>query len=242
MLRWMKRLAALSVMMALLVSAAYAEELRGYDPQEGYVYVNLGQYPQTAEGEYLPIIWRVLSTDEEKAYLASEYVLLAHRVHPDDDEYIAFGGDFAQTEICQFLNSEFIADGFTEEEMALILPHEQYGSFFLLDSADLNNKELGFGTDKSRKAWGTEYAIKVTGLFVYGVGYGSHSPYWTRNQSTTSNYASRCTKDGGELGWIRVVVANEGCRPACYLDMSKIEITGGAGTLEDPYSLGGKVQ
>lgn len=236
----MKALVCVLMVLSMLLPCAQADGLRGYEKDGGYVYVNLGQYPQTEAGDVKPILWRVLSVDEEKAYLASEYVLRARPVHPDDDEYIAFGGDFAQTEMCEYLNSEFAQEAFSEEELALVMPHEQYGNFFLLSSEDLKDKQLGFGTDKSRKAWGTEYAIKVTGLFVYGVGYGKHSPYWTRSQSSTAKYAARCTKDGGELGWIRVVVANEGCRPACYLDMSKARITGGDGTMDNPYTLGGE--
>lgn len=242
MKKWLRALLAAAMALSVLLSCAAAEELRGYDKKDGYVYVTLGQYPQTAEGEMRPIIWRVLSVDEEKAYLASEYVLLAHRIHPDDKEYIAFKADFSQTEMSQFLNGEFAQTAMTEDEMALILPHEQYGSFFLLSSDDLKNKQLGFGTNKARKAWGTEYAIQTTGLFVYEYTYGKHSPYWTLNQSSTAKYAARCTKDEGELGWIRVVVANEGCRPVCYLDMSKACVTGGEGTLEAPYTLGGKAE
>lgn len=238
----MKTMTALALALGMILSFACAEELRGYDKNEGYVYVALGEYPQTAEGEKLPIIWRVLSVEGEKAYLASEYVLRAHRIHPDDNEYIAFKADFAQTEMCQFLNGEFAQEAMSEEELALLMPHEQYGSFFLLSSDDLKNKALGFGTDKSRKAWGTAYAIEQTGLFVYGHDYGGHSPYWTLTQSSTAKYAARCTKDGGEIGWIRVVVANEGCRPACWLDMSKVCVTGGDGTINAPYTLGGKTE
>ena len=78
----MKRFFALLLAGLLLASLAGAEgSLRGYSREEGYVYLQLGKYPQTAEGEELPILWRVLTADEEKAYLLSEYILFARPMH-----------------------------------------------------------------------------------------------------------------------------------------------------------------
>ena len=116
---------------------------------------------------------------------------------------------------------------------------------FLLSRQDLKNKDYGFTNDQSRKAWGTPWALaQMTvnekynrteqALFRYSADRGSHSPYWTRTQGS-NKYSANCTKSKGEIGWIRVVVQNEGCRPACYIDLEKIDITGGAGTLENPY-------
>ena len=65
--------------------------------------------------------------------------------------------------------------------------------------------------------------------------YGSHSPYWVRNQSTSDGRHARCTKDGGQLGHIEVGRENEGVRPAAYLLLDRCRIAGGAGTMEDPY-------
>ena len=67
-------------------------------------------------------------------------------------------------------------------------------------------------------------------------GRGAHSPYWTRTQGR-NGYSANCTKSKGQIGWIRVVVQNEGCRPACLIDLSRVEITGGTGTADDPYML-----
>ena len=228
----------------LLPQLSLAEEgraLRGYSPDGGYVYLNLGETEQTLEGDVLPIVWRVLSVEEDRAYIVSEYVLGNHRIHPDDNEWIAFGADFAKTEMCEFLNGTFAPKVFTEEELSYIVETEKYGRMFLLSSDDPKNKAYGFGTDKSRKAWGTEYAV-ANGLFKYGVGNGSHSPYWTLTQSSTAPYAARCTKAKGNLGWIRVVVENEGYRPACYLDLNACAVVGGKGTLDDPYLLGSRAE
>ncbi len=242
----LKKLLILLLALAMLCCAAYGEgEIRGYDKKEGYVYLTLGSFPQTAEGEEAPILWRVLSADGEKACLLSEYVLEARRIHGDYKEYAnkptakknpGFGGDFTQTEMALYLNGEFAQTRFTDGERELLRADEELGLFFLLSSDELKNKAYGFTSNESRKAWGTEYA-KANGLFVYGSHRGNHSPYWTRTQSSSNTQGARCIKSQGEIGYINVITEDEGMRPACYLDMAKAVISSGAGTKEDPFTL-----
>lgn len=243
----MTRFLVLLLTLCLLAPAALAEEsaaLRGYDSRQGYVYLTLGTFPQTAEGGVDPILWRVLQVKDGRAYILSEYVLEARRIHGDYNEYAnkptnaknpGFDGDFTKTEMAQYLNGEFTAN-FTAGELALLSPDETLGMFTLLSSDELKDKALGFSKDSDRKAWGTEYA-RNNGLFVYGSARGSHSPYWSRTQSTTNRQGARCIKSKGELGYINVITLDEGMRPACWLDMAKVVIVSGAGTLEDPYVL-----
>ncbi|MGN0795238.1 MAG: hypothetical protein ACI4MG_12315 [Aristaeellaceae bacterium] len=243
----MTRFFVLLLTLCLLAPAALAEEsaaLRGYDSRQGYVYLTLGTFPQTAEGGVEPILWRVLQVKDGRAYILSEYVLEARRIHGDYNEYAnkptnaknpGFDGDFTKTEMAQYLNGEFTAN-FTAGELALLSPDETLGMFTLLSSDELKDKSLGFSKDSDRKAWGTEYA-RNNGLFVYGSARGSHSPYWSRTQSTTNRQGARCIKSKGELGYINVITLDEGMRPACWLDMAKVVIVSGAGTLEDPYVL-----
>ena len=71
----MKRILCMliALMLALPVAGcAEAEALRSYNQEDGYVYVTLGRYPQKADGTVLPILWRVLTVDDERAYLCSE--------------------------------------------------------------------------------------------------------------------------------------------------------------------------
>ena len=161
-------------------------------------------------------------------------------MHVNYTEYKTLGKDFGQTDLCHYLNGEFSDTAFTEDELSLLEDFETYGKVFLLDSSDLKNKEIGMGVGKGLKAWGTEYAIKVTGLYVFLRKYGSHSPYWTRNQSTTDLRHARCTKDGGQLGHIVSNRENEGVRPAVYLNLALSEIVSGTGTMDDPYVIGRK--
>ena len=239
------RIFALLLALLLLAPSAMAEDaLRGYDKGQGYVYLTLGTFPQTAEGGVEPILWRVLQVEDGRAYILSEYVLEARRIHGDYNEYAnkpnakknpGFDGDFTQTEMAQYLNGDFTAN-FTAAELALLSPDETLGMFTLLSSDELKDKNLGFSKDNDRKAWGTEYAT-THGLFVYGSSRGNHSPYWSRTQSSTNRQGARCIKSKGELGYINVITLDEGMRPACWLDMEKVVIASGEGTMESPFVL-----
>ena len=68
-----------------------------------------------------PILWRVLSVDEEKAHLASEYVLFAMPMHTNVTEYKKLGGDFGNTQLSKYLNSTFAETAFTKAELSMLL-------------------------------------------------------------------------------------------------------------------------
>ena len=87
MRKMIRMMCALLAMMSLFSAAFAAEELRGWNKTDGYVYLTLGEFPQTAGGYLEPILWRVLSADAEKVYILSEYVLEARRIHGDYNEY-----------------------------------------------------------------------------------------------------------------------------------------------------------
>lgn len=250
-MRKLLRFVCLLMAMMTLLPCVLAEEkrdevsLRGWNKKEGYVYLTLGTFPQTKEGERLPILWRVLSVEDGKALLLSEYVLEARRLHGDYKEYAnkptakknpGFNGDYTQTEMAKYLNGEFASENFYAWERWALAEDETYGLFFLLSADDLKNKDYGFVSNDSRKAWGTEYA-KANGLFVYRAVRGSHSPYWTRTQSTSNKQGARCIKSKGEIGYINVITEDEGLRPACWLRLDQAWIDTGSGTKEDPYTL-----
>lgn len=251
-MRKLLRFVCLLMAMLCLCSAATAEEkgdeipIRGWNEKDGYVYLTLGTFPQTKEGERLPILWRVVTVEDgSRAYLLSEYVLEARRIHGDYKEFAnkpthktkpGFDGDFAQTEMAQYLNGAFVSDNFTDRERGVLTPDETYGLFFLPSADVLKNKAYGFVNNESRKAWGTDYA-KENGLFVYRAVRGSHSPYWAYTQSTSNAQGARCIKSQGEIGYINVITEDEGMRPACWLDLTKDVILSGEGTKEAPFVL-----
>lgn len=180
MKKWILVLCTCYLLSLCIVGVALTEDplLRGYEKGEGYVYLQLGHYPQTVDGDVLPILWRVLDTDSEKAFLLSEYILFARSLHTSLTEYQeVLRGDFAGTELCHYLNTDFAADAFTDDEMAMLLPCENFGKVFLLSREDMMNKEYGLGitnvgTTSLKKikenpgvrAWGTEWAIMNNGF------------------------------------------------------------------------------
>ena len=124
-----RRALCLALWLCLLVpmKAVAFEVLRGYDAQEGYQYVYLGRFPQTAQGDEHPVLWRVLSVKEGQAYLLSEYILFNNRIHSDDEEYAAFGGAFNQTEVFSLLNGPFEQVEITAEEEIYLRERTYYG-------------------------------------------------------------------------------------------------------------------
>jgi hypothetical protein len=224
----------------MLPGLAGAQSLRGYDIGDGYQYIALGAWPQGENGEEAPILWRVLNENGKEALLLSEYILGSGSVHGEDKEdymdYVRFGGVWKLTDMYVFLNETFMAKAFTEGEQALLLDSGELGTVFLPSGEDLSNKAYGFANNKSRMGKGTAYAL-ANGLFKYSTKF---SPYWTRTQSTTELSAARCTKVSGSLGYMRVIVKDEGWRPACRLNLDTAEITSGEGTLESPFVLSAK--
>ena len=149
--RTVKLLLILAAVLILSAPALAEGGLRGYTKEEGYVYLHLGQYKQTADGGVMPILWRVLTTDDEKAYLLSEYILFARALHNNRNEYATFKGDFAQTALCNYLNTTFAEEAFTEAEMSMLLPCENFGKVFLVTREDMKNKDIGLGAWTSKK-------------------------------------------------------------------------------------------
>lgn len=232
----MVTLCVLAAYLCFCLPGALAKDLtlRGYLAGQGWQYVTLGNFPQTLEGGVEPIVWRVLSVTQHSAYLVSEYVLCHRRLEPDDALYVLNGGAFEKTEMYAYLNGAFL-QSFQEDELALLQVTDG-ARVTLLTADDLRNRAYGFGTDVSRGAYGTPYALNH-GLYQYPMEKGNTSPYWTRTQNETNTYAAICTKADGNLGWIRVVVQNEGCRPACTLALQNVRISGGDGTLSNPYQV-----
>lgn len=186
-----------------------------------------------------PILWRVLSADEEQIYLMSEYVLFAAPMHPSMTEYRETGNDFGNTELCRQLNGEFADTAFTETEKAALQSFGEYGKISLPSGNDLNNASMGFSKRKlaTRKAKATEYAIRVTGAFVYQVSMGNDTPYWLCEQADTDKRQARSTKQTGAVGRLHCDAKDVGARPVILLKPGCFRIVSGNGSKENPFVL-----
>ena len=178
--RFSLRVLALMLSVLILFPAAVSgeTELRGYDPENGNFYVLLGQYPQTADGQIQPVLWRVLAVDDEKCILLSEYILFARCMNASLLAYRdEFKGDFGRTDLCAYLNSVFLSEAFTAEEASMLLPMDNFGKVFLPSAKDLKEKSYGLGetlvgsgnikkimANPGLRAWGTEWAIRNNGF------------------------------------------------------------------------------
>lgn len=247
------------VLIAGASAASVSSPLHGYSSDTGYTYVSFGSYPQWIDGgnppdeawnwsrnklldnppvvKPSPILWRVLDAGEDQALLLSEYVLFAHPVHTNVTEYKSLGKHFADTQLSLYLNGEFLESAFTEKESALLIPDEDGRRVTLLTAAQLKSKALGLGTDLARKAWATEYAIRVTNVFVYRIAVGQHTPYWLQEQASSDARHARCIKQSGAIGHIVADRDNEGARPVVILNLAAASIQSGSGTMSDPYIL-----
>ncbi len=213
------------------------DALRGYSKKEGYVYVSLGAYPTDSDGTVRPILWRVLSTDGISAYLLSEYILEAGRIHSDRNTYRSWD----TSDLFMYLNGVFRDTAFSEDDQRLLINRTEDGGLVtLITASEMQSAELGFVSNNARRCLSTDYA-KTTGdpkkLYIYSKGH-CYSPWWSRTRSDTNKNQQRRVMDEGKTGRIDVQAGDLGVRPAVNIDLRVCLILSGAGTMEDPYVLG----
>ncbi len=214
-----KKFVAIFMCLLLACLAAFSEEavLRPYKDNE-YQYVLFGKRP---EGEQTPVLWRVVSADEENILLLSEYVLDNAQAHGDAGIFSEYIG----SDIYKYINNDMAQAFFSEEERAIFASEDALS----LPSPDmLKDKGLGFGTKKSRVAYATEYA-KAKGA-------SEKSSYWMDAVSQTNSRAMRIVLADGTLGFISVESFG-GIRPTLRLNAELVTVDSGSGAMEDPFIL-----
>ena len=172
-------------------------------------YVEFGNYPQTANGEIQPIKWLVLARKGKKMLVVSKYGLDAKRF--DDDS-----NDWKDSEIRQWLNSDFYNKAFNEKDKQFIKSFEG-DKVFLLSKEDA---EKYFFYDSARRCKPTDYAIK-NGAMVYKnnlekveAGYS----YWLLRTPYPSFSNSLYYVDGdGAIYFIIVQIDDVLIRPALWI-------------------------
>jgi exopolysaccharide biosynthesis protein len=222
-----------AAMLLAMMPVAFSEgTLSGYDLKtKTYTYATFGQFPTDADGTERGIIWRVLSVDDSKALLLSEYILEAHRIDPQPRPYVGW----EKSELFLYLNGEFKNKAFSTGEQAALVENDDGGTVTLPTIDELRNTDYGFLSNDERQAKSTEYA-KANGLYVYQ-GRQQYSPYWSRTPSKDHAYAHRRVMDDGKTGYICVEVKNLGMRPEIRVDLNQAVVSGGAGTVDNPYVL-----
>ena len=166
-------------------------------------YIKFGNYPQTANGDIKPIEWQVLEKENNKMLVISKYALEAKR-------FDSSSNNWANSEICKWLNVEFYNKAFSKKEKKIIknssistivYEKKKKSVFFesLLrkeetvksneltdDKVFLLSKEEAekyFANDNARKCKATDYAVK-NGAWVADSSCGDSAGYsywWLRS-------------------------------------------------------------
>ena len=206
--------------------------LRGWDESEGYQYLRFGAYQQEYADE--PILWRVLAVKDGRALLLSELILDAR---PFDSRLPEEGGtnEWEYSELCAWMNEEFINRAFSRFERDIILKNGEAGKVFVPSNAELTNPDYGFlkakyEPDPGRAAAATLHAYDA-GLWKSPS--GETSSYYTRTKPNEKN--AQHVNSSGALGLARIERTNVGVRPALWLNIEYLPFTTGDGSREDPF-------
>lgn len=183
-------------------------ELKGYENNGEYQYVELGYYPYTSTGSEQPILWRVLSANGDMALLRSEYALEA-----------VTGNKYSSID-------DILSD-ITGKALGTLLEHGAITTSSVPSVSDLNSSYYGYakeGVNESRKVEATPYAAAHGVLMENG-----YAGYWTYN----GNKISYVTPNGGIIPVNRTMLL--GVVPMITASISELRLNEGSGTKNDPF-------
>lgn len=207
--------AAMLLLAALLMcGCAYAQdsgvsvELKGYTPGGEFEYVQLGYFPFTSGGGEQPVLWRVLSVEDDIALLRSEYAIDVYEgdKHTHEDQVL-------DNVTCKILG--------TYMELSSITTGSIPSEF------DLNSDFYGYSTDSvsdRRKVKATPYAASRGVLMEKG-----YAGYW----SYKGGRITSVSPNGGFVSIKRPMAL--GVVPMITASVSELRLNRGSGTMADPY-------
>lgn len=191
-----------------------------------------GHYEQdnNIENGAEPIEWIVLTVEENRALIVSQYALDCKLYHSAKVDTA-----WEESEIRSWLNSTFLVDAFETEEQAAILSHvvsnqntegnSAWGTSSGKDTDDriflLSYKEASsyFSTKDNLKLTGTEFArergAKYLGITSLGI---AETDWWLRSPGKKQSDASY-VDIRGSIG-SQQVTNKVGIRPALWIDLS----------------------
>lgn len=258
---------ALLLLLAPAALAQGAPLLRGYDETtQEYEYATFGVYPNGKNGEEAPVLWRVLGwgvpaeddviskgnypqrtdkkyanrdeltqANEDVCLLMTEYIIDTVLYHPERDEFDDPGLDYADTYIRSVLCTDVLNTIFTREEQAVLVEMPGRGLLSLPSRrGELFSERYGFVEEdfvplKTRCTTGTPYAFSRGLRRISG-----NSWYWTTDWRAPGR--RWIVGDNGHIS-VSGLDREGGIRPICYVRTSMLKITGGDGTIDNPYQL-----
>ena len=249
----------LSAMPLTTSDAATADcGLRGWDEATGWQYVIMGRYPYYEDGTEAPVLWQVLDVDAEsgKALLLTTYIIDACQPIWVDDPNVANKRtyrrihDYGESDMNTYCNETLFPRLMQHEPVKEAVTQEQYGYLYPLSSKELMTEKYGFPNIRywahpERTTFGTPYAKNLKLHERYGSKLGvdgstGTSSYWATDlkvpNSDKNLYMQLCGLDG-HLSYGYYNRTTVGLRVALRLDISRIQVASGAGTIWDPCTL-----
>ena len=186
-------------------------------------YIKFGSYPQTVKGIVRPIEWQVLLKEENKMLIISRYGLDTRRFNIFKKmDFNSHSNDWKNSEIRQWLNSDFYNKTFDENEKKYINSFDS-DNVFLLSVEEL---EKYFANDKARKCKATKYAVKNGALGYHDHGYWwlrpshpHHSDWWLRSPHPNIGNCVYTVTSDGSVGCCSVDYDKNLVRPALWIKL-----------------------
>lgn len=231
--------------------AADAGVLRGYAENEPkstrYQYVHLGQYPYEADGTVKPVLWRILDVEDNRALLLTEYVIDSSQIIFETDQKIiqkhAFRriSSYAESDLYTLLNTEVIHTIFGDDPVCQTFIEEPgAGTLFILTRDQYMTPKYGFSAlrwnvQPTRQAVATPYALSKG---LYRDAGNKKSPYWAIDIKAPDGYKFGLVGYDGHISYGAYTNGKVGgWRLAVRLDLTTVQVTGGDGTKESPFTL-----
>ena len=223
--------------LAMSTSATTVEEAPASTPTQAIAAVyasaqvgerfKFGCYPQGANGEVEPIVWRVLRRDSDGLLVIAEQGLDCKKYN-EERAYITW----ADCTLRRWLNDEFFKEAFSSEEQSFIKTVNISNNagpstddrIFLLSMDEARNL---FANDRDRATKPTVYATK-NGVYASGNDerWKGNTWWWLRSRGDDGGYFAACVSIDGYVNssggyvYVNCVPDSDGdvsVRPVCLL-------------------------
>ena len=149
--------------------------------------IPFGQYPQGANGEIEPLMWRVLALESGRALLITDKLIDCMRYHETDTKVT-----WETCSLRRWMNNDFIRKAFSSEELAHIatvtIPNLNRGIFGLKKGNPTSDEIFALSVEEAEK-----YFSNDDDRMAAPTGYAKKQGCWT------NDYCS--LPDGEKTGW-----------------------------------------
>ena len=240
-----KRRMCFALVLALIITLVPNVEVHAASSVKAGEYIYLGSFEQDnnlKNGKEM-LAWRVLSVEKDEAFIISDKIIDTVTLYKSSN--YSWAGSTFQLWCQNFIND---TTNFSTSERGIIenTTLVETGTtekvFFLSE----NEVVTYLPNIENRKVVTTEFTPSNMGITDY---YGNdpiltgnkadkkYNMYWLRSYKQASNWVGIARDELGIGTCLNLSMANStyGSRPGCYIDLSKISVLYGNGTIESPY-------